>query len=166
MATTSATLRPASRADLPAINAIYNHYVVNSTATYQTVPSTDGEREEWFEVHGSRHPVIVAELDGGVVGWGSLNRFQARQAYENSVEDSIYIHHGHLGRGLGSLVLAELVRLAGQVGHHTILGGIDASQEPSIALHEKFGFVKVSHLKEVGFKQGRWLDVIWMQKML
>jgi phosphinothricin acetyltransferase len=163
---TSAIVRPASRDDLPAINAIYNHYVLHSTATYQTVPSTEREREEWFEARGERHPVVVAEIDGVVVGWGSLNKFHARQAYENSVDDSIYLHHEHLGRGMGSLILAELIRLAKEIGHHTILGGIDASQAPSIALHEKFGFVKVSHLKEVGFKQGRWLDVIWMQKML
>ncbi len=161
-----ATLRPATRADLPAINAIYNHYVLHSTATYQTMPSTDGERETWFAAHGERHPVIVAELDGAVIGWGSLSRFHARQAYENTVEDSIYIHHERLGRGLGTVLLKELLRLAQKIGHHTMLGGIDAAQAPSIALHEKFGFVQVSLLKEVGFKQGRWLDVVWMQKML
>jgi phosphinothricin acetyltransferase len=101
-----------------------------------------------------------------VVGWGSLSRFHPRQAYENTVEDSIYIHHERLGRGLGTILLRDLLRLATEIGHHTVLGGIDASQAPSIALHEKFGFTKVSHLREVGFKQGRWLDVLWMQKML
>lgn len=166
METTSAILRPATRDDLPAINAIYNHYVLHSTATYQTVPATEREREEWFAAHGEKHPVIVAELDGAVVGWGSLSRFHSRQAYENTVEDSIYIHHERLGRGLGTVLLAELLRLAKEVGHHTMLGGIDTAQAPSIALHQKFGFVKVSHLKEVGFKHGRWLDVLWMQKML
>lgn len=159
-------LRPATRADLPIINAIYNHYVLHSTATYQTVPSTEREREEWFEVHGEKHPVIVAELDGAVVGWGSLSKFHPRQAYENSVEDSIYLHHDVRGRGLGSLILAELLRLAREIGHHTVLGGADGSQAASIALHLKFGFEKVSHLKEVGFKFGKWLDVVWLQKML
>lgn len=159
-------LRLATRADLPAINAIYNHYVLHSTCTYQTIPSTDEERAEWFAGHGERHPVIVIETGGEVVGWGSLSRFHPRQAYENSVEDSVYLRHDRTGRGLGSLVLAELIRLAREIGHHTVLGGIDASQAGSIALHEKFGFEKVSHLREVGFKQGRWLDVLWMQKML
>ena len=162
------TLRPATAVDLPAINAIYNHYVLHSTCTYQTVPSTEQEREEWFAGHGPKHPVLVAvdESSGGVIGWGSISKFHARQAYENSVEDSIYLHHEWRGRGVGSQMLAELLRLAKEIGHHTMLGGIDADQKGSYALHKKFGFEKVSHLKEVGFKQGRWLDVIWMQKML
>ena len=160
------TLRPAMPADLPAINAIYNHYVLHSTCTYQTVPSTAEERAEWFAAHGEKHPVIVAVEDGQIIGWGSISKFHPRQAYENSVEDSVYLHHEWQGKGIGSLVLAELLRLAEDIGHHTVLGGIDAEQEGSIALHAKFGFVKVSHLKEVGFKQGRWLDVLWMQKML
>jgi phosphinothricin acetyltransferase len=162
------TLRPATTADLPAINAIYNHYVLHSTCTYQTVPSTEQERADWFAVHGPKHPVIVAvdEASDAVIGWGSLSKFHQRQAYENSVEDSVYLHHECQGRGLGSMVLAELLRLAKDIGHHTVLGGADSEQIASIALHTKFGFEKVSHLKEVGFKQGRWLDVIWMQKML
>ncbi len=159
-------LRPATESDLRAINDIYNHYVLHSTCTYQTEPSTAEERLNWFQVHGERHPVIIAEEDGVVIGWGSLSRFHVREAYQNSVEDSVYLHHEHLGKGLGSLLLGELLRLAKQLGHHTVLGGIDADQQASVALHTKFGFVKVSHLKEVGFKQGRWLDVIWMQKML
>jgi phosphinothricin acetyltransferase len=162
------TLRLATPADLPAVNAIYNHYVLNSTCTYQTVPSTEQERAEWFAAHGPKHPVVVAvdEESGSVVGWGSLSKFHPRQAYENSVVDSIYIHHEWRGRGVGTLVLAELLRLAKDIGHHTVLGGADAAQAGSIALHAKFGFEKVSHLKEVGFKFGQWLDVIWMQKML
>jgi phosphinothricin acetyltransferase len=82
------------------------------------------------------------------------------------VEDSVYLHHDCLGRGIGSLLLAELLRLAKQIGHHTVVGGADASQAASIALHTKFGFKKVSHLVEVGFKFGNWLDVVLMQKML
>lgn len=162
------TLRPATTADLPVINAIYNHYVLHSTCTYQTAPSTEEERVEWFAAHWEKHPVIVAvdDASGVIIGWGSLSKFHPRQAYENSVEDSVYLHHEWQGRGVGSLLLAELLRLAKEIGHHTVLGGIDASQAGSIALHAKFGFEKVSHLKEVGFKFGRWLDVLWMQKML
>ncbi|HEY1049182.1 MAG TPA: GNAT family N-acetyltransferase, partial [Prosthecobacter sp.] len=113
-----------------------------------------------------QHPVIVAEEDGTIIGWGSLSRFHPRQAYCHSVEDSVYLHHEHQGKGLGSLLLGELLRLAKDLGHHTVLGGIDADQQASVALHAKFGFEKVSHLKEVGHKHGKWLDVIWMQKML
>src|SRR5436190_14493907 len=118
------TLRPATSADLPAINDIYNHYVLHSTCTYQTGPSTEQERAEWFAAHGPKHPVIVAVENGVVIGWGSLSRFHPRQAYENSIEDSVYLHHEWQGRGVGSLVLAELLRLANELGYHTVLGGI------------------------------------------
>jgi L-amino acid N-acyltransferase len=158
--------RPATSDDLSAINAIYNHYVLHSTCTYQTEPSTMEERAAWFAAHGAEHPVIVAVEGDEVIGWGSLSRFHIRAAYRHSVEDSVYVRHDALGKGLGGLLLGELVRLAKEVGHHTILGGISADQEASIALHTKFGFEKVSHLKEVGFKYGRWLDVVWMQRML
>jgi L-amino acid N-acyltransferase len=160
------SLRAAARADLPVINGIYNHYVLHSTATYQTVPSTEPEREEWFEAHGERHPVIVAEQHGEVIGWGSISKLHSRQAFANSVEDSIYLHHDHLGRGIGRTMLRELLRLAAEAGHHTVLGAISADQEPSIALHRGFGFEKVASLREVGFKFGRWLDLVWMQKMV
>jgi L-amino acid N-acyltransferase len=163
---TEPRIRPATLADLPAINAIYNHYVLSSTCTYQTVPSTEGERLEWFEAHGDRHPVIVVEEGERAIGWGSLSRLHVRQAFANSVEDSIYLHHDHVGRGLGRKVLLELLRLAEEIGHHTVLGAISADQAGSLALHEKLGFEKVAHLREVGFKLGRWLDVVWMQKML
>jgi phosphinothricin acetyltransferase len=159
-------LRPATPDDLPVINAIYNHFVLHSTCTYQTVPATEEEREQWFDSRGEKHPVIVAELAGKVVAWASLNRFHPRQAYENTVENSIYVHHEHHGIGLGSLLLEELLRLGKDLGHHTMLGIIDGSQEPSMRLHEKFGFEEVGYMRELGFKFGRWLDVVYMQKML
>lgn len=160
------TLRPATMSDLPAINAIYNHYVLHSTSTYQTVPSTAEEREAWFDQHGGKHPVIVAEENGNVIGWGSLSKFHPRQAYENSVEDSIYLHPDWQGKGIGSLLLSDLIERAKALGHHTMLGGIDAEQAGSVALHAKFGFTECALFKQVGFKQDCWLDVIWMQKML
>ncbi len=152
--------------DLMEINAIYNHYVLHSTCTYQTVPSTADERAQWFAAHGEKHPVIVAELEGKVIGWGSLSKLHARQAFANSVEDSIYLHHEHTGRGIGKKMLVELLRLAKLAGHHTVLGAICSDQAGSIALHEKLGFEKVAHLREVGYKFDRWLDLVWMQKML
>lgn len=160
------SLRPATVADLAAINAIYNHYVVHSTCTYQTEPSTAEERANWFNLHDVPHPIIVAEEAGEVIGWGALNQFHPRQAYGRTVEDSVYVRHDQHRRGVGRTILKELVRLAIERGYHTILGGISADQEASIALHASLGFEKVSHLREVGYKFDRWLDVIWMQKMI
>jgi len=158
--------RPAEVADLAAINAIYNHYVFHSTCTYQTEPTTEAQRTDWFALHGPAHPVIVVEENRNVIGWGSLNQFHPREAYRHTVEDSVYVSHDRHRRGVGRLILTELLRLAIERGHHTVLGGISADQEASIALHASLGFEKVSHLREVGFKFDRWLDVIWMQRML
>lgn len=159
-------LRDATAADLPAINDIYNHYVVNSTCTYQTKPSTAEERGTWFGAHGASHPVIVAELGGRVVGWASLSKFHQRSAYEHTVEDSVYLDPAACGKGLGTVLLAELIARAQRLGHHTMVGGISADQAASIALHRKLGFTEAARLREVGFKFGRWLDVMWMQRML
>jgi L-amino acid N-acyltransferase YncA len=163
----SITLRPAVVADLPAINDIYNHYVLNSTCTYQEVPETPAGREAWFARHGETHPVIVAvDAAGTIRGWGSLSAYHARSAYRFTVENSVYIQHDLRGKGLGKLLLAELIRLAQQAGQHCIIAGIDADQEASVALHARFGFEQVGRLKQVGFKFGRWLDVIYMQLVL
>jgi len=159
-------LRDATAADLPAINDIYNHYVLNSTCTYQTEPATAEERAQWFAQHGPKHPVTVAQIGGRVVGWGSLNKFHPRAAYDNTVEDSVYLHDEARGKGLGTALLADLIARAQRLGHHTMIGGISADQPASIALHVKFGFAEAARLREVGFKFGRWLDVVWMQRML
>lgn len=160
------TLRLARREDLGAINDIYNHYVLHSTCTYQTEPSTLEERQAWFEVHGARHPVTVLEEEGRIIGWGALNKFHPRAAYGHTVENSVYLHHEQQGRGLGSVLLADLMERAAQLGHHVVIAVIDASQAPSVGLHAKFGFVQCGYFKEVGFKFGQWLDVVYMQKLI
>ena len=156
-------IRPATAADLGAINDIYNHYVLHSTCTYQTEPEKIETRRAWFDRHGERHPVIVAERAGEVVGWGSLSPFQARAAYANTVENSVYVRHDLRRAGIGGRLLAELITIAKRLGHHTIIAGIDADQAGSVAVHARHGFVKVAHLKEVGHKFDRWLDVVYMQ---
>jgi phosphinothricin acetyltransferase len=153
--------------DLPAINDIYNHYVTHSTCTYQTEPETIEARRTWFAAHGPSHPLTVAIDDAGViVGWGSLSRFHPRAAYGRTVENSVYVHHAHHRRGIGRIILNDLLERAAPAGHHTILALISADQTPSVALHAQAGFVKVGLLKEVGFKFDRWLDVVYMQKMV
>jgi L-amino acid N-acyltransferase YncA len=160
------SIRPATRADLGAINDIYNHFVAASTCTYQEEPSTMQEREQWFATHGAEHPITVAEVGGAVVGWGSLSRFHARSAYRRTVENSVYVAHDRQRQGIGSALLRDLIERAKSIGHHTIIAGIDTEQSPSVALHLRFGFEQVAHLKQVGFKFGRWLDVVYLQKML
>lgn len=159
-------LRDATPQDLPAINAIYNYYVLHSTATYQMEPETDEARRAWFVAHDPKHPVIVATENEQVVGWGSLNPFHRRIAYRHTVENSVYIRHDRLRRGIGRMVLDELVRRARAIGHHTILASISADQAPSIELHLRAGFVETAHLREVGNKYGPWLDVVYLQLML
>ena len=159
-------IRAARPEDLEAINAIYNHYVLHAACTYQEEPSTAAERAAWFQNHGPEHPVTVLERDGEVVGWGSLSKFHPRSAYRRTVENSVYVRHDCHRQGLGGLLLADLVERAQSIGHHSIIALIDSGQHGSLALHEKQGFVRAAHLREVGFKFGRWGDVIYLQRML
>src|SRR5262245_58458787 len=160
-------IRLATAADLPAINEIYNYYVHRSTCTYQLEPETLEGRRAWFDAHPpDKYPVTVAEHDGEVIGWGSLSKFRERAAYSPSVEASVYIHHNHHRRGLGRTLLEDLIARARALGFHTLLGGASADQTASLALQERLGFQRVAHFKEVGFKFGQRLDVIFMQLML
>lgn len=161
----SCVLREATASDLGAINDVYNHFVQHSTCTYQEVQETLEGRQQWFAQHGGKHPAIVAELAGKVVGWGSLSQFHARSAYRFTVENSVYVHHQHHKQGIGTMILGELVARASALGHRVIVAGIDSEQAGSIALHAKFGFEKVAHLKQVGFKFGRWLDVVYLERL-
>ena len=159
-------VRPATEADVAAINDIYNHYVRNSTCTYQEEPELLSARRRWFANHGEGHPVTVAQVAEQVVGWGSLSPYHARSAYRHTVENSVYVHPQHHRRGIGSALLGDLIVRARTLGHRAIIAAIDAEQAPSIALHAKWGFQKVGQLSQVGFKCGRWLDVIYMELLL
>jgi len=159
-------IRSAEEGDLPAINAIYNHYVVNATCTYQFRPETAESRLEWFRRRGEKHPVTVAEIGGEVVGWGSLNVFNSREAYSWTVENSVYVHPEWHRRGVGRALLEDLIARARTLRHRTIIAGISAEQSASVALHEALGFAKVGHLREVGYKFGQWLDVVTYQLLL
>ena len=159
-------IRLATSDDLARINEIYNHYVLHSTCTYQEEPHTAEERAHWFGDHGPAYPVTVVEVDSQVVGWGALSRFRERSAYRFSIENSVYVDHRWHRRGLGRRLLADLIVRGRAAGHHTIVAGIDGEQEASIAIHAGFGFERVAHLRQVGFKFNRWLDLIYMQVML
>ncbi len=156
-------IRPATLADAPAISAIYNHYVLHSTATYQEQPESVDDRVRWLEAHGPQHPVLVATEDDRVTGWASLSPFHSRSAFRYTVEDSVYLRDGFQGRGLGRQLLETLIPLARKAGHHGIVAAISGDQEPSLRLHERCGFVHCGRIPEAGLKFGRWLDVVYMK---
>jgi len=158
-------LRPALAKDLAEINEIYNYSVRHSTCTYQLKPDTLAQRRAWFRAHDTQHPVIVA-VCGGVVGWGALSKFHPRAAYRFTAEDSIYVRHDRQRRGIGRALLEELLVRGRRAGLHSVLAVIDAEQTHSMALHRRLGFVEAGKIREVGWKQERWLDVVYLQRML
>jgi phosphinothricin acetyltransferase len=160
-------IRLATTADLPAINAIYNHYVLQSTCTYQVEPSTPEERQQWFDAHGPRLPVTVAVESGGegrIVGWASLSPFHPRSAYRFTVEDSVYVHADCQRQGIGRVLLSDLLQRSDALGYRSVIALISADQAGSVALHRMMGFIDAGLLKRVGFKFDRWLDVLYMQR--
>ena len=161
-----ATLRPATATDLAAINDIYNHYVACSTCTFALKPETMDERTAWFSARSEIHPVLVAEDLGTVIGWASLSAWNKRCAYAQTVESSVYIHHDHHRRGLGRKLMVRLLELATELRLHSVIAGVSADQTASLALHQGLGFIEVARFKEIGFKFGKWLDVIYLQKMI
>ena len=162
------TIRPATTADLPGILEIYNDAVLNTTATYDYEPRTLEHRTQWFEERQrDNFPVFVAVDEAGrVVGWSALNPFHARFGYRFTSENSIYVAADQRGKGVGKLLLAPLLEAARTRGLHAIIAAIDATNEASLRLHAAFGFERVGHFKETGFKFGRWLDVVYMQKLI
>lgn len=162
----SITIRLATPADLPAIDAIYHHYVRTSTCTYQEEPDPPSTRRAWFESHGERHPITVIERPGEILGWASLSPWKERSGYRFSCELSVYLRDDARGKGLGKRLLADLVQRATALGYHAIIGGASADQVASIRLHESMGFKKVAHFTQTGFKFGRWLDVVYYERQL
>ena len=159
-------VRLAIPADLTSVREIYNHYVHTSTCTFQLDPDTATEREAWFANRDSAHPVVVIEEAGAVIGWAALSAWKERAAYARSVEASVYVHPDHHRRGLGRALLLDLIARARDLGHHVVIGGACTEHPASIALQEAVGFERVAWFREVGYKFGRWLDVIYLQLIL
>ena len=160
------TVRLAERRDAEAIRAIYNLEVAESTVTFDLVPRTLDEQVDWINAHSGAHPAVVADEDGEVVGFGSLSPFKERPAYSPTVEDSVYVRRDRRGRGIGRLLLEDLLHLAVDHGFHTVMARIVGNHEASIALHVACAFELVGTEREVGRKFGHWLDVVEMQRML
>ena len=153
-------IRPATDADLDAILAIHNDAILNSSAIWDHTPVDRAEREEWMADRvNAGHPVLVVEDGGEVVGYGSYAPWRWKYGYRNTVEDTIYLAASHQGRGIGKLLLTELIDHARAAGHHVMLADIESSNAASIALHLNLGFEEVARLEEIGQKFDRWLDL-------
>jgi phosphinothricin acetyltransferase len=163
-----AAVRPARPGDLPTILAIYNEAVETTTAIWNWTKVDLANRRAWFDARaGQGYPVLVAEGDEGrVLAYASFGDWRPFDGYLHTVEHSVYVAADARGRGLGAVLLASLVEEARRLGKHVILGGIEAGNTASLALHRKLGFVETARMPGVGRKFDRWLDLVFMQKML
>jgi L-amino acid N-acyltransferase len=161
------TIRPAVEKDLPQILEIYNHSIIHTTSIYSYKPHTLEMRKKWFdEKKAAGHPVLVAERDNKVVGFIAYGPFRAWPAYKYTVEHSVHIDINYRRQGIAGSLIKEMIEIARQNDVHAIIGVIDASNAASVKLHEQFNFKEVGHFKEVGFKFGKWLDLIFMELVL
>jgi phosphinothricin acetyltransferase len=151
-----------------AILAIFNEAIVNSTALYDYQPRTLQNMVSWFDAkRAGNFPVIGVEDEAGsLLAFASYGTFRGWPAYKYTVEHSVYVHKDHRGQGLGRRVLRELIAAARRNDVHAMIGGIDATNAGSIALHERLGFKHAGTLPQVGFKFGRWLDLAFYQLLL
>ena len=160
-------IRDAVAADMEAVRSIYNYYVETSTATFDWEPQSEEQRADWFLQHRRDDlPVIVAEADGRVIGWGSHSNYAERCGYKTTIEPSIYVHHEFIGKGVGRALMEHLITLAGDRQYHVLVGKICSENETSIRLCESFGFERIGELREVGRKFDRWLNVVLVQKLI
>ncbi|MBD9371477.1 N-acetyltransferase family protein [Rhizobium sp. ARZ01] len=160
-------IRDAREDDMAAVMEIYNDAVANTTAIWNDTLVDLDNRLEWFRGRRERgFPVVVAELDGKVVGYASYGDWRAFDGYRHTAEHSIYVHKDARGNGIGRLLLGNLIDRARSSGIHVLIAGIESENEASIRLHEGFGFRAVGRFKEVGTKFGRWLDLTCMELCL
>jgi phosphinothricin acetyltransferase len=167
MAARSVTIRDASGDDLPGILAIYNDVIASSTAVYRETPATLDDRRQWFNARQEQsYPVLVAVDDSGILGFASYGDFRAWPGYRFSVEHTVHIRSDERGRGVGTALMRALMRRATEQGKHVMLGGVDADNEPSLRFHDRLGFARAARLHQVGFKFGRWLDLVFVERVL
>jgi phosphinothricin acetyltransferase len=158
-------IRDAVAADLPAILAIYNEVVLNTTAIYDERVSTLEERQAWFAARrGGNLPVLVAEVQGAVVGFSSFGEWRARWGYRYTVEHSVHVRADCRGQGVGRALIQALFPRAAALGMHSMIGHIDSAAIASLRLHEKLGFRTVGTFREVGRLRTGWLDVVAVQR--
>jgi L-amino acid N-acyltransferase len=158
------SIAPASREDLPEILRIYNDVIRTSTAVYTEIEFTADRGAAWFEAkHSAGLPFIVTKDVSGITGFGTFGEFRAPPCYRHSVEHSVHVRSDRRGQGIGRQLVIELMKQAAAMQKHVMIAGIDADNTVSIKLHESLGFINVGHFHEVGFKFGRWLDLVFLE---
>ena len=157
-------IRAAAESDLPGLLAIYNDVIATSTAVYSYIPTTLEERTTWWRARvGMGYPVLVAVDDSGVLGFSTFGDFRTWPGYRFTVEHSVHVRADIRGRGVGKELVIALFPLAEALNKHVMIAGVDAANEASIRFHERLGFEKAGHLREVGHKFDRWLDLVFLQ---
>jgi L-amino acid N-acyltransferase YncA len=156
-------IRPAQPGDAAALRAIRNDVIEHSTAMWTTHLLSPAEGRAWLADNLTRRSAYVAEADSTVIGYANWAPWRPKDGYRHTVEDSVYLTSGHQGRGLGGELLAALVAAARDAGAHVMMASIEASNTPSITLHQRAGFELVGTAREVGSKFGRWLDLTMMR---
>jgi L-amino acid N-acyltransferase YncA len=158
-------LRSAKRKDLDLITEIYNEAIIKTVATFDTEPKTSEDQKKWFDDHESKNPILVAELNGVIVGWASLSKWSDRCAYSDTAEISLYVREEYQGKGIGRRLIEAIIKEGEKAGLHTIIARITDGNEPSLHLHRSVGFTHIGIMKEVGKKFGKRQDVHLMQKI-
>lgn len=159
-------IRDARAADAEALCLIHNQGIEDRIATLETELRTPDERRQWLASRGPRHPVIVAEAEGRVVGWGSLNSFNPRAAYDHVADFSVYIERAWRGKGVGRALLEALIEKARALGYHKLVLAAFPFNDMGMRLYERAGFRQVGVYKEQGRVDGGWVDIVIMEKLL
>lgn len=160
-------IREAQREDLPQMLEIYNDLIIHTTAIYSYEPHTPEMRAEWFETKKQQgFPIYVAVDENIVLGFATFGSFRSWPGYKYTVENSVYVATEARGKGIGKTLMMKIIEAAKTMNMHAMVAGIDADNNISLKLHEKLGFKQVAYFKEVGFKFGRWLDLIFMELVL
>ncbi len=161
------TIQTAKEEDIPTLLEIYNDIIIHTTAVWHEEPHTLAMRQEWFAMKKEQgFPIFTAVENGKVIGFSTIGPFRPWFGYRFTVENSVYVASDSRGKSVAKLLMQPLIDAAKELNLHAIVAGIEATNEASIALHEKFGFVEVAHFKEVGFKFNRWMDLKFLELII
>ena len=158
-------IRKATLNDLKEITDIYNEAILKTVATFDTEIKSLDEQKIWFDTHGAKNPILVAEQNEIVIGWASLSQWSDRCAYSDTAEISLYVKSKYQGKGIGKKLIVSILKEGKKVGLHAIIARITQGNKLSVRLHKKFGFKQIGVMKEVGQKFGKRLDVYLMEKI-